>query len=855
MSESGFEADLARHAGWIRALALELVRDPNVAEDLAQDAMLVALLRPPRASAALRRWLPRVLTSLVLERRRREAQRRGREMRARDRVSDDQIDAERELDVSSDIVAAVHLLDEPYRTTVVLRYFEGLEPRRIAARQNVPVKTVNTRLTRAHAELRRRLDSVYGDRRRWVLGLAPLVALQDVGGAPHLTRKVIAAGLLTAAIATLVVLLNDDGPAPQAARNIASPLVASAPPIPTSPGLATAPLEGRTEAAREGAPPSPANEVRAPTPALRGRVVDTAGRPVAAVSVGIRSTRSFNPSDVRFYAGDPLPVVPVGDTLATAVSGTDGRFVFLTLPPALSEMSGYLLEAESDDFAAVMLSYAYAAAPETEYVVVVAPRIDLRGFVRDTGGRALGGATVTFEVPEEVFSSLRTRISGAALPRFETTSDEDGSYRLERLPRLPVAMIRARQDGHADAVRPVPDDGSGYADLELLLAPLGGDALRGIVVDARGVPVENANVTLGRDIARTDPDGRFRLPLHGVESAHVVTAAALGYLPAEFVVARPPQGQRAAWPADVTLFLEGSPLSISGQVVDETGKPLPDAELWPVDPTPFATGTDESGADYPPVSVEHFLAPRGEHWVLNLTTDDAGRFRLDGLLPRSYRLACIDRETLSRSEPVTIAAGETGVVVRCDRSGARRVRGRVLDFAGGPLAGLQVLPGVPDGRTDTPSGRYYASVTLGTPVQTDEDGVFSFQRLATADLQLVVNGSKVVSCVIELGAPGLDFDALTLRVSRRCFLRVEVHEPDGPDHFAILDSRGRVLTMQRQRGRTYSTFDWAPIENGTSEVTIVPENAHTLLLLRGKEEVDRRPLSIRPAEETVVVYP
>ena len=59
----------------------------------------------------------------------------------------------------------VMILDEPVRTVVLLRYWEGLPPRRIAARLEIPVETVRTRLKRGLHKLRVRLDGECGGRR------------------------------------------------------------------------------------------------------------------------------------------------------------------------------------------------------------------------------------------------------------------------------------------------------------------------------------------------------------------------------------------------------------------------------------------------------------------------------------------------------------------------------------------------------------------------------------------------------------------------------------------------------------------------------------------------------------------
>ena len=52
------------------------------------------------------------------------------------------------------LVEAVLELEEPYRTTVLLRFFEELPQREIARRMQTSTATVNSRLTRALAKLR-----------------------------------------------------------------------------------------------------------------------------------------------------------------------------------------------------------------------------------------------------------------------------------------------------------------------------------------------------------------------------------------------------------------------------------------------------------------------------------------------------------------------------------------------------------------------------------------------------------------------------------------------------------------------------------------------------------------------------
>jgi hypothetical protein len=94
------------------------------------------------------------------------------------------------------LVDAVEALEEPYRSTVVHRFFDDRKPAEIARLSGVPRKTVETRLRRATQLLRARLDSDFGGHRRsWCLALIPLVHLSvpakaaaaSIGGAVAIT--------------------------------------------------------------------------------------------------------------------------------------------------------------------------------------------------------------------------------------------------------------------------------------------------------------------------------------------------------------------------------------------------------------------------------------------------------------------------------------------------------------------------------------------------------------------------------------------------------------------------------------------------------------------------------------------
>ncbi len=166
---------LLRHGDFVRRLARSLVADTDLAEDVAQETWLAALRRPPRHADNVRGWLAAVARNLVRLQRRTDVRRLARErLKARPADAADPSDVVARLDWERRVVEAVRGLEEPYRTTVVQRFLEQMDPAEIASRTGVPRKTVYTRIDRALEMLRQRLDHEAGGRRAWCLALLPL---------------------------------------------------------------------------------------------------------------------------------------------------------------------------------------------------------------------------------------------------------------------------------------------------------------------------------------------------------------------------------------------------------------------------------------------------------------------------------------------------------------------------------------------------------------------------------------------------------------------------------------------------------------------------------------------------------
>ncbi|MCE9637291.1 MAG: sigma-70 family RNA polymerase sigma factor [Planctomycetes bacterium] len=171
MSSTSVPAEeLLRHREWVRALARSLVRDDATADDLAQDAWLAAAETPPLRTDAPRSWFGRVLRTRAIDAFRSRSRRDAREaLVARPEATPSAADTVALAESHRLVVDAVMDLDEPYRTAVLLRFFEDLPPREVARRTGVPIETARTRVRRGVERLRERLAPKDDERRRGAL--------------------------------------------------------------------------------------------------------------------------------------------------------------------------------------------------------------------------------------------------------------------------------------------------------------------------------------------------------------------------------------------------------------------------------------------------------------------------------------------------------------------------------------------------------------------------------------------------------------------------------------------------------------------------------------------------------------
>ena len=158
------------------ATARRVLRDPALAQDAVQDAMLSAArnLQRFRGDSQLSTWLGRIVVNAALTRRRTQKRRPEESLDAmleRDAAGEPRRQAEALLvsrgpnqeqtllrrEVGALLRAAVDRLPTDYRTVVIMRHYEDHHIAEIAARLQITANAVKLRLLRAHRALRSQL--------------------------------------------------------------------------------------------------------------------------------------------------------------------------------------------------------------------------------------------------------------------------------------------------------------------------------------------------------------------------------------------------------------------------------------------------------------------------------------------------------------------------------------------------------------------------------------------------------------------------------------------------------------------------------------------------------------------------
>ncbi len=891
---------LLQHAEQVRILAAHLALDESEADDVIQETWLYALRHPPRHGANLRAWLGEVVRSAWRHGRRGERRRTARERAVADDpgrlgASEAADEAIGRAEVQRALLDHLLALDEPFRSTLVLRYLEGLPPREIAARQQVGVETVRSRVRRGLERLRGRLDAEHGARDAW------LAVFGTAFGGPALRQAARASVLATSSTASTAWILMT--------TTTGKTLLATA-------AAVTLSLTGylwfaaRSDAAGSSSPREPHAGSRGAAP--------LAAAPAAAPAVarpGGAPVRT--PAEAR---GEPERTTVTSPPETTPAS--DDRTI-----------AGIVLDRLGRPVADVAVHWAGPHA--VRWADSIDPWLNNGTDSLQVDDAMLQRLRRDSAYAEEVFARLehpvewRATLLGEVTPRHGAETGADGRFSFRLADDAPAAgrpividpgyVLLGR--GSCESASPQPQS---------ILLVERSIRLTGRVVDPTGTPVADALVTLRCDtppLPTLDPEVQWS---HDLVLPSVETNAQGRFLlrdvPAltgALLTARHPERGRASLrvptaSSDALELVLDAPVfgptstRVEGRIEAPNGSPVAGAQLMfgslqtESDTTgsfAFELPTDRpdtslfvTGRGYQALTVENFgttveaISVAPEPVVLrfaaeslaiaghivdatgrpvggaelnlfdpelpeitfsslemlsdgrrNVTTAADGSFRIGGLSAREYRLRIwrLEDRLVHVSEPLT--AGTEGVLVELpDAPLLTQLSGRVVDSDDRPVAGARVSFGFETFRTRGDGTMNEEA----PPVQTDAQGHFVLEDVPPRHVYLAVSSDGIARRKFAIEAVGAPSRPITLRVEALCRVRFEVP----PDHFGdqlqVLDAAGRPLELVPLRGAQSATTQIRYDQDLGYPAVDLPASARSVVVFRGDERLTS--LSIRP---------
>ena len=473
-------AELLAQAEWLTRLARSLTGDAAEADDVVQDTYAAALHAPPDPDRPVRPWLRRVATNSVRMRHRGRVRRDAREA-VIDQLTEPTPTPEQLLErarVERTLTDLVLALEEPYRTTILLRYREGLTAEAIAKREHLPAGTVRRRLKTGVDRLRSRLDARESPK-QWRAAFAPFLAMCD--RRTPWWRLVMAKAMTKTGVAVILVLLLalGGGALVWNARRAGSHADGDA---------GGGGVRARPVAVMQGGAADPAVFAQAGLgrQALAGRVTYQ-GKPFAGATV--RVIHALTQTDV-----------------GEAKSASDGTFSFSGLTA-----DTFVVTASATDKTAMPVRVELRAARQGLVEIALTGCSHVLGVVTDSSGAPIAHARIARE--------------DTAWPFAET----DGLGHYDLCTHFGETTLQFTASGYQGATAVVVVNGHSQRDMVLLPEAV----VAGTVIGVDGKPIGDAWITIdprnkgpirsavvhGRSAA----DGSFRL--NGVAPGHVQVSA------------------------------------------------------------------------------------------------------------------------------------------------------------------------------------------------------------------------------------------------------------------------------------------------------------------------------------------
>lgn len=717
--------DLLAHAAWLRHLAFRLVQDHDIADDLVQETWIAALRRSPDAARSLRPWLAKVLRDGIRMRRRGEGRRAAREdlaAVARDEVPTPEFLVER-AEAQKVLVELVLRLEEPYRTSVLLHFYEGLTAAEISRAQGVPAGTVRWRLKVAVDQIRAWLDERMGDRRRWAVALMALPKGALVMKAT--SKTAVAIVLLFMVLGTGFIIAFRRSSTSSAVHAGGNAAVSGARRNSTGSGGPGSTVRG---AGDRDVPTAPRwfFQRGAPTRRIAGKVVFE-GAPVAGAVVTLSSALT--------EAGAIAPT--------ELVTGPDGLFDFGRQPPATFTVSANHPRRIAAMTEVNLRDPAQRPAPERLVLELLPCRAALYGQVSDASGGAIQRARVRrFQSNQSIGPSVETNERGEyelCLEESEVTVEVGadgygavlGAARvLGRVRRdfslTPEATIDGRVVRAADD-SPVPGafvylysrtgvlpSGERNAPRLGMTDERGAFHLQGVSAGRYGVGAyadgvmvrDHAEVIVDAGTSSADVVIRVEAiaeveghvvndgtPVPGarvtavVEGSSLRSREALTQEDGSFVLSHVPYGTvRFRWNA--TLGVGEAPVEAPAQLVVD--RPIVGSVVLEVESLGVIGGVVRHGGTALPAAVVALSGPRLPE--MTVRSDADGRFEVRGLEAGAYLVWASSRSVgaFNRGVTVTLHRGERRQDLELDLDHSASISGVVVDENDSPLPGLHV---------------------------------------------------------------------------------------------------------------------------------------------------------------------
>ncbi len=770
-------------------LAMHLAKDTATAEDLVQTTFLQAIEGADKFDSeypSVMPWLSQILRRRAQDVHR-KVERESRLLSAHQPVQprslDPQANLERE-EAAKDFEEALDSLPEKYRSVLILRLVQGMEPKDIGYSLGIDSGTVRTQLKRGLEWLRQRMR--YGatlsiaismiatrgmaDVRRVVMDRA-LLEQPLVPWWTQVALRHVAAVLVTAAVVagSAWMLVSWDGATID--TEVASARIENPGTVPTSQVDASKAVSGAKVSEPARVENQDHSQVTASTSETR------AGRLLSVVWVNDGLPAAHAPLTLRRS--------DLGRRTLRQALNLDGRG-----KAEISHLSPGIYDVHHYGF-----GKQYLTVPDDSSPV----RLELDG-----------GSQVVGQLIDEAGSSLagaRIWTSGSvqSFGRFVGVVDDDGHFESEHaaMDQLFVCQLADGRWSEARVMRGTPDP---VVEFELRVKALT-IPVRGLVTRTDGEPIAGATVDVRTTIpmvvldtharlphhprrVKTDEDGRFELLLPADAGPVRFQATKLGYAPKRIAM----DVSKAS--GSVRIGLEASSV-IHGRITDEQGQGLANASVRAMSPGRLS---------------------------FEVVSDADGRYRLRGLPTAEWHMV-IDAGARGRAEQ-RVRLGDRDRSVEIDHVAVviEGVRGSIVDASGRPAGGLIVLPltslqvAMPSVTSDV-DGRFFIPLS-----RNQFDSVLIQVRTDTPPVALHVVGSETLH--IALGERS--------RWSPTSYVKGSLIASDDPS------LRLRIEHHSTDWSRSCA---WSPTL-GTFRVGPLPPGGYDLVVSKGAEERLRIPVQL-----------